>query len=335
MRLEIQPREQIATRLGYLNDNGQLSQRAVAGLLRAPLERWGLSPKRSVLGYARAQLRAVGLDGADEVSRVLKRLIALGECEEVYVTGQPYIAPAAPRWISTGGGYATYLGVSRAHRDVEVLDGAHDDIVQRLRIDEDAAAVLESSGAREISLLEWLAPLAYLEHTSRRLGEVALSSQASLRELWAALEKTLLEEGLPLGDDANVRFVAGRPGDFFGRHGATRPEGRWTETSADGLWCAYRRGYNDNHWNPCIVSVTADERRVLDLYDRDEWEWAVLARGKHTGMEERPRSVDGEITLTSPPPAQIRAALDILGPPTGAWSWDLSASDTNLWELLG
>ena len=83
-----------------------------------------------------------------------------------------------------------------------------------------------------------------------------------------------------------------------------------------------------------IVAVAGDGQRALDLYGEDEWRWAVLARGRRVGAEEVVRADGLRIQLTFPAPVQLRAAMDILGSPSGAWAWDVSPKGPDLWRLL-
>lgn len=335
MRLETQSPAELAAQFGYLDAEGRPSDRAIASVLREPLSRWGLSPKRAVLKHARAQLRAGGIEDVSGVPRVLQRLVDLGECDDLRVGHEPYLAPATPRWIPVGDGVSVYLGVSEPPDGLLLLDGGHRDIVRRLRVDTDEdAATLELAGVQEVSLAEWLVPPGYLRHASRRMRQPARSDAVSLGGFWDLLEEALTKEGLTLSADAEARILGGHPGEFFGRHDASQPEGRWTTDPGEGLWCAYRRGYRDTHWHPCIIAVAGDGRRALDLYDADEWRWAVLARGRRVGTEEVVRADRMRVQLTFPAPSQVRAAMDILGRPSGTWAWDVNLDGPDLWRLL-
>ncbi len=109
MTIETLTRAQLANDLGYLDGDGKPSARAIAQSMRDALERWGLCPKRALLKHAREQLRASDVP-TDTVLRVLERLVALGECAEVAVGHEAYVAPAEPRWVASGGGLAVLLG---------------------------------------------------------------------------------------------------------------------------------------------------------------------------------------------------------------------------------
>ena len=333
MTLRKLSREQLGAELGYVNGEG--SARATAELLREPLRRWGLSPKRALLRHAREQLRACGVEDVSEVPQVLQRLISLGECEEVRVGHEPYIAPAPPRWISVGEGTAVFLGVSQPPHELSIAEGDQRDILRRVVVEEEEdLAALEIAGALEVSLSRWLVPLDYHRLASRRLHRASRSDELSLSGYWGVLEEALVSEGLTLSDDAEVRFVGGRPGDYFGDYRASLPEGRWTTDPEPGVWCAYRRGYGDSHWHPCVVAVDEEGMRSLDLYDADEWRWALLARGHSVGVQEVVK-VDGRsVRLTFPAPVQLRAAMDILGYPGGAWTWEAGPAALELLGLL-
>lgn len=335
MSLRILSRPQLGVHLGFLDEKGKPSYRAIADLLRAPLNRWGLSPKRTVLQHVRAELRACGVEDLSRIPRVLQRLIDIGDCDDLYVGHERCLAPATPRWISVGDGVSAYLGVSELPNGLSLVDGDQQDVVRRIRVDTDEdASILELAGVQELSLTDWLVPPAYISHASRRLGRPARSDKVHLSDFWELLENALIEEGFALSADANVRILGGCPGGFFGRYNSLQPEGRWTTDPDDGLWCAYRSGYSDKHWHPCIVAVSGNVRKVLDLYDEDEWRWAMLARGLSVGPEEVVQAAAPKIQLTFPAPSQMRAAMDIVGRPTGVWAWDVSPDGPDPWQLL-
>ena len=217
--LETITREQLADALRLVEAGGEISERAVANLLRVPLSRWGLTPKHSLLSYARDQMRAAGIADVSSVPQVLACMIALGECDEVYVGHEIYVAPAQPRWIPVGAGIGAYLGVSGPPEGVLLAPtGGHRDIVPRIRVDsDDDAARLDLAGVREVSITEWLSPLGYLRHASRRLRKPARSDTFTLAGFWDLLEAELSREGLPLSPDADVRAVTGEPGQRIGR----------------------------------------------------------------------------------------------------------------------
>lgn len=331
--LEVIPRSKLAEE--FRGPDGEISERVIAGFLRDALRRWGLSPRRAVIRHASEQLRAADVEAEDAVGRVLRRLMAIGECAEVFVGAEPYIAPADPRWLSIGGGMAALLGLSDPPEGIRrVATRHHADIVVRVEVgSDDDTTLLEVAGAREISLAEWLDPCDFVRHEARRTAGPVRS--LALGRFWEKLEKKLVREGLPVGDGAEIRALSGPPGQFFGKHDTTSVEGRWTAEPPPGVWCAIRRGYGERHWLPTILSVEhSGDRRALDLYDMDEWRWAVLARGKSLGPEEQTWREGGQQVLTFPPPAQLRAALDLLGPPVGPWRWEVADDAPDVWSLL-
>ena len=336
MSIDIISQRRLAADLQLIGNGGEISERAVAGLLRAPLARWGLSPRYAVLRYAREQLEAAGVGDAAVVARVLDRLIALGECEDVFVGHERYLAPAEPRWMSAGGGVGVYLSPTALPDGVSLVAMLSErEITRRINVgSDDDAAALQVAGVREVSIEEWLTPPGYLRHAARRLGRPTRSDAVTLRRFWEVLTDALATEGLLLSADALVRAVTGAPGDYFGRHDASEPEGRWTEEPADGLWCAYRRGYSDAHWHPTVLAVDGSERRALDLYDADEWRWALLARGRNMNSDEVVQAAEGTLRVTFPAPSQMRAAMDLLGVQTGPWAWGWPTGAPDLWAFV-
>jgi hypothetical protein len=335
MTIEALTRAQFARELGYVDAGDDASPRAIARSMRAAMRRWGLCPKRALLKHARDQLRA-GDVPTDTVPQVLERLVALGECAEVAIGHETYIAPAEPRWIGSGGGLAVMLGpvdVPPEIARVEPLEPT--DLALRVQVvSEEQAAMLEARGARQVSLGEWLHPPGYLRHVARRSGDAVRIDRFDLVTFWERLTAAVAEEGLQVDRDAEIRFLVGAPGGFFGRHAAPTLEGRWQDSAPDGIWCAYRRGHGEAHWLPTLVSVDGDDRRAFDLFDEDEWRWALLARSRAIGPEEIIRRSGNEVQITWPLPSQLRAALDIVGVPSGRWRWRVAAEAPDLWALF-
>ena len=339
MTLEAIQQDALARELGLLTDDWEISERGLAALLRLPLSRWGLTPKAAVLRYARDQLDAAGLRdrASSQLPNILRRLAQIGECAEFSIGHQRYIAPTPPRWIRTSQTSAALLSVAPNPKGIveEELSGSADNLVRRIRVDgEDDLATLRIAGVREVSLDEWLRPHGYLDYGRRRVAGLIRSDKFGLSEFWTLIVSTVMDQGLPLGDDAKVRAVVGEPGGYFGKYNSEQCEGRWSELPTNGVWCAYRRGYGPNHWQPIVLAVDGYERRSMDLHDNDEWRWALVARGKATECEERVDQVDEEVKLTFPPPTQLATAMDLLGPRRGAWSWTVAPAAPDPWSLL-
>ena len=339
MAMQVITREEFTRKLEILGDEGELSERGLAELLRSPLARWGLSPRATVLRHARDQLKAAGiLDQASLlIAQVLDRLVCSGECDEVWIGHERYLAPALPRWIPTDTAAGALLSVGRIPKDVIELPssgGDTHDLVRRIRVQgDDDLAALHMAGVRQTSIEEWLRPCGYLRHAARRKDRVVRSDKLTLSQFWDLLVESLAESGLPLGNEAEVRAVTGEPGAFFGHYNASHCEGRWSDTIPDGVWCAYRRGYSDAHWHPIIVEVDGDERRALDLFDADEWRWALLARGLSIGVTEQIDRLEDRVQLHFPAPRQFAAATDLLGPrlKPSSWSWKINPDTPIPW----
>ena len=335
--LETITRDTYARKLGLIQEDGEISRRSLAGLLRAPLARWGLSPRKEILRYAREQLEAAGvLDRAgDPLLNSLDALVRLGECVEVHVGGDRYLAPPQPRWMLTGRGIGALLGVAPVPGGVEELQGAGNDIVRRIRVgnDEDLDR-LHMAGIRQVSVQDWLGPPGYLRYAADREGRLLRNDEISLARFWDLLEAALAKGGQSLDEDARARAVAGEPGGVFGKVGAETCEGRWTESAPDGIWCASRQGYGSSHRHPILMQVSGLRRRALDLYDWDEWRWALLAKGRRLGEEERVERRDNEVRMSFPPPLQLASVMDLLGPRRAAWSWEVAPGAPEPWRML-
>lgn len=336
--MDVITRESYAHKLGVVDEHGDISRRALAGLLRAPLERWGLSPRSAILRHVRDHLEATGVRNRASaiVTEVLDSLVRLGDCVDADTGQERYVAPALPRWVPTGEGTGALLGAAPVPTDIHELPSANGrDLVRRVRVqNDDDLAALRLAGIRETSIGEWLRPLGYLGHAARRIGCMFRNDEFSLSQFWELLETTLADDGLPLGDEAEVRAVTGDPGTFFGRYHAEVCEGRWSDSAPNGVWCAYRRGYSAAHWHPILLSVNGDDRRGMDLFDMDEWRWALLGRARRFGLDEQVERIDGEIRLKFPVPRQLAAAMDILGPRRAPWSWVIGAGAPDPWSEL-
>lgn len=317
-------------------DGHSFSRREVAALLRRPLARWGLAPKRALIRYAREQLDVLGIiePSSDKIGKLLDQLVLLGECDEVLLSGQRYIALGTPRWIPTGNETGVVLSASTVPQGIKMLESVSpDDILRRVCIAaDDDFGTLSAAGIQRHEFDEWLGPLGYLKHASRREGRLVRDDTLTLEGFWELLIRALTVEGHPLSIDAEVRILSGAPGGYFGDVKSPNCEGRWTSDATDGIWCAFRRGYGDQHWHPTLLSIRGENRRSLDLYDHDEWQWALLARSLAVGPRER-ITVDGTTwRLTCPIPLQLRAAMDLLGSRYAPWAWVVPEGAREFWS---
>ena len=336
MSMEIITPELVARKLYLVDETGAINESSIANLLRKAMSRWGLSPKRNVTHYAREQLKAAGIDAGPTVSRILERLKMFGECDEVFVGHEPYLAPSEPRWIRTGVRTGVFLGPSGPPENI--VPGnikPSNDIAQRIILNsDDDVAELQAAGIREISVAEWLTPLDSLEHVARRMSIPARSDRINLETFWHILTNALIAQGLPLSESAEVRVLSGGPGGFFGRHNAQTLEGRWDGQVPDGVWCGVRRGYGETHWHPIIVTSDGASRRSLDLFDFDEWNWAIIARGRSLNSEEVIAREAGTLKATFPLPKQIKTAFDLFGNRVSPWTWNWPDGAPDLWALV-
>jgi hypothetical protein len=335
MMLQPSDRSILARELG-LGEGDEIPRRGVAGLLRAALARWGLSPRRALTRYVRQQLEAVHFSEQPSavVRDVLEHLQALRECDTVIIGGERYVAPGYPRWIRTGLHTVTLLGVSPVPNGLSFWDpSTQRDVVRRVHLHgEQDLDTLYGSDFEECSLESWLRPLHYLRHQRRRLGHPIREDRAPLHDLWGALVEAVTADGRPVGSDADLRVLAGRPGSYFGKYNAPECEGRWTTEPEDGVWCGYRRGYGDTHWHPVVVAVDGAERRLVDLFDHDEWNWALLARAQATGVGEVVWESENVLEWTMPLPIQVATAMDLVGPRVAAWKWEIPEGVTRFWS---
>lgn len=329
----IRSRSEYAIYAGLLDGDGNQSLRAVALLLRDGLERWGTCKRRDLLKYVRDQYRMIEV--VDSIAdKMLNRLQSLRECREVLIGSEKYIIPANKVWIRTSLTEGVFLGPGRPPAEL-VLDTLHTDIIMRIRIETDNdIQLIESAGAKQSTLSDWLRPAGYLLHAIRRKGTPLRGCTFKLSNFWELLQAELMLHGQLVGANAGLRAVNDMIGTYFGRHDRAL-EGRWTETPFSGQWCAYRRGYNEHHWHPTLINVSDDQQmRVMDLHDVDEWRWALLSRSVHCGNKEHLTNADGLETVTWPLPTQLQALMDIRGRPAGVRKWEVGLDNANLWSYL-
>lgn len=331
--------DSFAREVGLVSSDGEISLQGLADLLRSPLARWGLSPRSAIQRHARDQLDVAGLrkSASHLLPKVLGRLLHFGECVEIRIGHECYIAPTTPRWISTGDESAALLSVAPAPEGIveQSPNGSAKDIVRRIEVrSDDDLAALRMAGVRQASINQWLRPHKYLDYARRRAERLIRSDKLSLSQFWDLLVFAARKDALPLADEADIRAVTGEPGQYFGRWNATNCEGRWSSTVPDGIWCAYRRGYGPTQWHPMVLVVEDGQRRAMDLYDNDEWRWALVARGRNTGADEHVERDASLLRVSFPAPDQLVAAMDILGPRHSAWSWKSSSGAPDPWAAI-
>jgi hypothetical protein len=338
MKLEIITATEFAGELGFAFQNNVVAPVGVAILLRRALARWGLAPRRVVVSYVRKQIEGIEATEPDsaQVGKILDQLLAIGECDEVLIAGERYIASGLPRWVPITSETGVLLSVADFPSGIQVLDsGSPDNIVRRISVEgDDAQTALFTAGVRRCEFNEWLGPLAYLPHARRRFGHPVRDDNLTLKGFWDLLVQHLLRDGRQLSGEAEVRILSGLPGSYFGSYTSPSCEGRWVTEEKSGIWCAYRRGFGDHHWHPIIISIEEERRLMLDLYNRDEWLWALLARGHAFDSFEMVFKNDTAWQLSFPVPSQLGAALDIVGPRIGPWKWNIPNIGEALWSSM-
>jgi hypothetical protein len=333
--LRVVPRVQLGEQLGLVDADGRTSPRGVADLIRDVVHRCTMADRADILRFVRKQLDACGVEDTSAARSVLDRLIAIGDIAIGFVESTNYVMQSEPRWLVTGPSSGVILGARTVPEDLPYLEPlTSEDLVRRFRFDDEVRPVLEAAEIRHISIAEWLEPPSYLEFLRRRSKREVQGSTAKLEKLWTALVDDLAASGLPLSSDAAVRALVGPAGGYFGRFSSPEPEGRWSGEPTDGVWLGVRRGFNEAHWHPIILRVEGASRTALDLFDTGELWWAVLARGSSASNHEVVERAESNVRFTFPLPHQLRTAMDLLGPRTGAWSWKVAPSAQLPHEML-
>ena len=313
--------QDIIQELGIIMSGAEIDRSSIADMLRTALEHWGVSLARDVKNYARRQLIICGVaDPTPVINKVLDELISLGECCEMMIDGSVYLAPTAPRWIKLNHHFALYLGVHSLPQHMYAPHDPHE-IVRRIDLTQkDHLLHLDVVGACEVSIEDWLYPRPF-QLTAEKMG-INHSKKLTLSNLWSALEKHIDVHGTPSGD-ANISLLSGHPGGFFGK--AQALNGRWSPTAQQGLWCAYREGYQEGHQHPCLVLIEEERRLILDLYDHDFWKWALISKGLYTHQFEQTliqqQGEKFEQHVTFPLPKKLKTYMSFWGSYLEGWRW--------------
>lgn len=310
--LEALTPERLRSRLGFAaHADGGPAIGSVADAARGCVRAWQSPGRARVTAYLHRQFLAAGF--AEDLVRarvgdVIDALIEVGDLTPVRLSGKASLVLSRPRWVGIAPDDYAFLG----HEDAETpaLRSTHG-YVRR------GAAPAEH--ATSIDLAAFIGPPGYRRHLARRTGG---TGDGALAEFWATLTASLRHDGQPL-DAGQLRAVVDPPGTHegrFGRYNQPAVSGRWKTAAPDGTWCAVRPGRSVNEWHPILIRVTETEVQSLDLFDWDEWNWALLARGRAIGAPERATWEAGTLSFEHPVPAQFQRALRLLGAP-GAWAW--------------
>lgn len=323
--LEALTPEAFRARLGLAADSvGAPAIGPIAEAARACVQNWRSPARARVTAYLHRQLIAAGFDEEqvrDRVGDVIDALIDIGDLTAIRLDGKASLVLSRRSFVSIGGIEDAILGATGGDTSVRSEPWRY----SRIR-----AVTPEGQSTEPFS--DWLGRADYRRHLGRRLGG---SADGTISEYWAALTSSLQHEGNPL-DATRLRAVVEPPGaqsPFFGRHNLPAVTGRWTTAVPDGIWCAVRPGRNPNEWHPIVATVAGPEVRALDLYDWDEWNWALLARGTAIGAPERSTWRDDMLAFEYPIPKQFVRALRLLGGPgERRWTWRLSETAHRCFE---
>lgn len=323
--LEALTPETIRQRLGLVVDNsGAPAVGPIAEAARACVHNWRSPARARVTAHLHRQLIAAGFDEEQVRERVgdaIDALIDIGDLTAVRLDGKASLVLSHRSIISTGEVEDAILGAIGDGTSVRSEPWRY----ARIR-------TVAPEGQSTKPFADWLGPADYRRHLARRLGG---STDGTISEYWAALTFSLQHDGNPL-DATRLRAVTEPPSaqnSFFGRHNLPVVTGRWTTTVPNGTWCAVRPGRNPSEWHPIIATVAGSEVQALDLYDWDEWNWALLARGAAIGAPERSTWQGNTLAFEYPIPKQFVRAMRLLGGPgERSWTWRLNGAAHQCFE---
>lgn len=315
--LEALTPEALRDRLGFkAYDDGGPAISSVAEAVRSCVRAWRSPTRARVTAYLHRQFSASGFEEdavRARVGDVVDTLIEIGDLTPARLAGKPSLVLSRPRWISIAAEDFAFLGQDDAETPALRTNEGY---VRR--------GAAHAEHAIPIDLATFMGTPTYRRHLARRTDG---SGDGTLSEYWVTLSAAVRHDGQPL-DAGHLRAVVDPPGTHqgrFGRHNQTVVSGRWKAIVPDGTWCAVRPGRHDNEWHPTLIRVMGPEILSLDLFDWDEWNWALLARGVAIGTPERSAWTDGRLSFEHPVPAQYRRALRLLGEP-GPWAWTWTIS---------
>ena len=319
MTLRPIPRHEAQGHLGLRPDaGGDVRLDDLADLIRLCVHRWGSARPTDVRAHVHRVLDGVGLltdVGRERTKRALSWLAETGDLGEALVEGQPRLLRALPVVVSCGDRAFLSGTVTSIPEPVETTAGAEDaqeaSFTRWLGGGEEQLELLLSHGFREVSLGQWLGPAESGGHLARR----GVERTAPLRRLWGAIEERFEAGADRASSSVGFRIVAGAPGGFFGRRDRDERDARWRDPAhaPDGLWLGSRGGYVEAQARPVVALVRSGEvRSALDLYDWDEWSWALLSRGAATGDPEQVRRLGTrELQQRCELPKQLRRLLQV------------------------
>ncbi|WP_227243247.1 hypothetical protein [Paraburkholderia caribensis] len=303
-------------RLGFETDSaGAPAVGSVAAAARACIQSWRSPARARVTTYLHRQFLAAGFEEEqprDYVKDVIDALIDIGDVTRVRLDAKDSLLLSSPSVVSISDEAFIVLG----RVDDHLLAGSSSSLYARHTSSLPVAI-------KATSFSEWIGSADFHSHLARRVGS---QTGGTIREFWHCLTDALTHDGNPL-DSMKLRAVVGSPTPtgLFGRHNAPGVTGRWASTVPDGTWCGVRPGRSPNEWHPVLAKVEGTATTTVDLYNWDEWAWALLARGIVTGMPEYSNWRNGILAFEHPVPTQFVRAMRLLGGPgERPWTWQVS-----------
>lgn len=289
---------------------------SVADAARSCVRAWRSPARARVTAYLHRQFVAAGFEEElvrARVGEVVDALIEVGDLTPVRISGKASLVLSRPQWIAI------------AENDFAIL--GQDDVKSSATRSTDGYVRRGAAPPAHVTPIDFAAFMGqpgYRRHLARRTGG---TGDGTLSEFWATLCGSLRHDGQPL-DATKLRAVIDPPGThqgLFGRYNQPAVSGRWKTVAPDGTWCAVRPGRNPNEWHPIAIRVAGREVQSLDLFDWDEWNWALLARGIAIGAPERAIWAAGTLSFEHPVPAQFQRALRLFGTPgVRRWTWTMT-----------
>lgn len=320
MMLEPLEPAQLAGRLGITDVDGVPHLSGIANWARRCVSAWRRPARQRLTLFLHSQLFALGF-GEEVVRRqvrtVVDGLLDIADLTSVRLDGRASLVQALPTRVAIAGDEEVLLGRHPGEEVVgPVFTGA---IARHVSVSGEA-----NRSGHGVDFDDWLGPPGFSHHVKRRAGT---SADVRLAGFWSFLQASLEQHGAPI-DPHHVRVLVHPPGSgsgFYGHHARPGPEGRWSAEIPTGTWCAVRPGRNPSEWHPIIVAAEETGYRSIDLYDWDEWTWALLARGAAVGQPERMTVTDTLLQFEHPIPKQFIRALRLLGGEgPRPWSWEVS-----------
>lgn len=309
---------------------------SISKIICHAIDRWRVAPKIQLLNHLKRILSESGFhysECKERVNEVYKHAVLLGMIEEVSLGGQTHCMKSKLRWVRITEDLAVVTGTTTG-LNISLIpsDGNSHPLFSLIpKFDPNKVeniAVLQDLGVTEWTVREWQGEFGFIDYMTRRKK---IEESPTIIDFWNLLNETITEEGLLLSEDAEIRIVRGEPGTYFGRHNSQNEEGRWTSSSEDGTWCGVRKGYQENHWRPCIVRISDDQRLVLDLFDFEEWNWALLARGISQEKPEIFKREGDTLSFTFPVPNHLKRLMFLVSNNNHKWNWDIpSGLDSTL-----